>query len=397
MIKHIIKLVWNRKRANALVALEIAISFLVLFGVVSLGAYCWLNYRRPLGYSYENVWNVRIGQDDVASQEWSPERIETNRQILLAVQNMPEVESVAGVFSPPYSFSTSISGRTLNGRELEFHNNSVTDDYLKVMHLTLTRGRWFSREDDARHDRAVVINEKLARMLCGSDDPIGKVLTKPEEPVQDRVIGVITDFRKDGEYVASVGYAFTRARLDDPDTRMPDNLAVRVKPGTRRDFEERLTKGLQAVAPSYSFVVRPLSEMRETVLRLRRGPLIVSSLVAFFLLMMVGLGLTGVLWQNVTQRTKEIGLRRAKGATVMHIYTQILGENLVITSLGVCLGFLVAVQFPLLALLGQVSTEVYILSFAVSVVLIYSLTMLCALYPSRLASSVRPAEALHYE
>ncbi len=395
MIKHILKLVWNRKRANALVAVEIALSFLVLFAVASACVYSWLNYRQPLGYDYQDVWNVRVSQS--SDQEWSPERIETTRQILLAVQGMPEVESFGAAFSPPYSGMTSISVHDREGQKLEFHRNSVTDDYLKVMHMTLTRGRWFSREDDARGDRPVVINERMARTIAGSGDPIGMPLTKPEDPVQERVIGVISDFRKNGEYSTPVNYVFYRARLEDPDERIPDQLAVRIRPGTHRDFEERLVKGLQAVAPSYSFEVRPLAEMRETMLRAYRTPLLVAALVAGFLLIMVGLGLTGVLWQNVTQRTKEIGLRRAKGATGMHIHIQILGEIFVITSLGVAVGFLVAVQFPLLALVGSVGPEVYAASFALSILTIYALTLLCALYPSRLASRVRPAEALHYE
>ena len=63
MIGHILKMVWNRKRANALVAVEIGISFLVLFGVVALTVFSVGNYRHPLGFSYDNVWNVRIEQN----------------------------------------------------------------------------------------------------------------------------------------------------------------------------------------------------------------------------------------------------------------------------------------------------------------------------------------------
>ena len=60
--------------------------------------------------------------------------------------------------------------------------------------------------------------------------------------------------------------------------------------------------------------------------------------VAGFLMLMVALGLTGVLWQNVTQRTREIGLRRAKGATARRIHRQILGELLVMTTLALAAG-----------------------------------------------------------
>ena len=65
-------------------------------------------------------------------------------------------------------------------------------------------------------------------------------------------------------------------------------------------------------------------------------------------MLMVALGLLGVLWQNVTQRTREIGLRRAKGAAKVDVQRQILGEIGVMTTLALLAGVLVVVQFPLL-------------------------------------------------
>ena len=156
-----------------------------------------------------------------------------------------------------------------------------------------------------------------------------------------------------------------------------------------------MTKML-AVAKNWSFEIEPLAEAREVRLKLILAPIIAACLVAVFLMIMVALGLTGVLWQNVTQRTQEIGLRRAKGATAGNIYTQILGELLVITSFGLVIGLVVIVQFPLLDLIGFISDKVYISSVLLSLLLIYLLTLVCGLYPSRLGTRVQPAEALHY-
>ena len=95
----------------------------------------------------------------------------------------------------------------------------------------------------------------------------------------------------------------------------PERSLVRVRPGTPAEFEEQLAKRLQAVAPDWSFEVQPLAQLRAYVVPLRLTPLIVGGIVAVFLLLMVGLGLIGVLWQNLLQRTREIGLRRAAGAS----------------------------------------------------------------------------------
>jgi putative ABC transport system permease protein len=154
---------------------------------------------------------------------------------------------------------------------------------------------------------------------------------------------------------------------------------------------------LKAVAKDWAFQVQPLVELRESALQQLLVPVGIAGLVAAFLMIMVALGLTGVLWQNVTQRTKEIGLRRAKGATRQRIYRQILGELFIITSFGLFVGVLVVVQFPLLDLIGFISAKVYVVSIIVSLVMIYLLTLVCGLYPSWLATKVQPAEALHHE
>jgi putative ABC transport system permease protein len=121
------------------------------------------------------------------------------------------------------------------------------------------------------------------------------------------------------------------------------------------------------------------------------------ALVAAFLLAMVVLGLTGVLWLNVTQRTREIGLRRAKGATIPNIQHQVLGEVLVLATAAVAAGIVIVAQFPLLDLVATISPGVYAAGLVISVACIYLLSIACAWAPSRLATSVPPAEALRYE
>src|SRR5581483_1483577 len=119
----------------------------------------------------------------------------------------------------------------------------------------------------------------------------------------------------------------------------------------------------QSIAKDWSFHVQPITEMRETMNSVRLAPVIAIGLIAGFLMIMVALGLIGVLWQNVTQRTREIGLRRAKGATAGNIYKQILGELIIIASFGLIVGTIVIAQFPLLDLVGFVSTRIYVYGF----------------------------------
>jgi len=398
MIKHLFKLVWNRKRSSLLMIIEIFFSFLVLFAVTTLIAYYVDNYRQPLGYTYENVWNVSINMNQISDDFWSPEQVATVNQLVLAAKDFPEVEGVAGALSVPYEFGGRRSGMDIRGEAVDSWVNEVTDDFREVLGLQLVAGRWFEKTDDALNWQPIVINQKLSKTLFGDEDPVNKRFEPwSSETNEIRVIGVVTDFRQTGEYSGLDNYMFERKKLDDPEQRPPRNLLVKVRPGTTADFEATLAERLQAEAREWSFEVQPLVEKRESSLKVLLAPVIAAGVVAAFLMIMVGLGLVGVLWQNVTQRIKEIGLRRAKGATVENIHAQILGELFLLTSFGLLIGVIIVVQFPLLDLIGFVSTKVFAFGLLLSLVLIYSLILVAGLYPSWLATKVQPAEALHYE
>lgn len=397
MLKHLFKLVWNRKRTNFLIILEIFFSFLVLFAVVTLGVFYADNYNHPLGFSYENVWNIAIDLKQTSDDYWTPEQAATTQQLFLALQDFDEVEATAAVLTPPFVFGGRNSVNLYEGRQIEMDVNEVTDDFKNVLDLQLKSGRWFSQEDDAMNWKPVVINQHLSQELYGAEDPVGKSFKPWASDGDCRVIGVVTDFRKNGEYSELQNYLFERRNLNDPQQRPPRNLLLKVRPGTTALFEEKLITKLQNIARDWSFEIQPLAAMRESHLKFYLAILIGFSVVALSLMIMVGLGLMGVLWQNVTQRTREIGLRRAKGATAGKIHTQILGELLMLTSFGLALGTLIVIQFPLLDLIGFISTKVFLLGLMASLLIIYAIATLCGLYPSYLATKVQPAEALHYE
>jgi putative ABC transport system permease protein len=397
MIAHLAKLAWNRKRANALTIVEVTASFVVLFAVTTLAASYFDNWRHPLGFTADNVVNVGVDVRQNTDDIWTPEQVERTRTLLQTVREMPEVEVAAGALTIPYEFASSTGGRRANGVQLEFERVEVTDDFVDVFKLEIVGGRWFSREDDAALISPIVINERYATALFGAEDPIGKVLDADDPRYSQRVVGVVSDFRKGGEYSQPGNVEFERANLNDPKLRPPRNIVVRVRPGTTADFEEKLATRMQNTVRDWGFEVRSLADIKDESNRIRITPLAMGALVAGFLLVMVGLGITGVLWQNVTRRTKEIGLRRVAGATVADVFIQITGELLVITTVAVVIGLAIVVQVPLLDLVSAVSPTVYTLSIAVSIAIVYLLAFSASLYPSWLATRIQPVEALRYE
>lgn len=399
MTRHLLKLVWNRKRSNALMILEICVSFLVVFVVATMGLFLLDNYRLPLGFEWKNVWDVRIGMGQTEANAGNAAAQEAIlARLIQEVRSLEPVEAAAGSFVVPFDQGGWEGTYKVQGRSVDTGVDRATVGFDKAMGLRLVAGRWFEEPDAAQSWEPVVIDQDLARAVFGAADPVGKPLfdPSPEEP-QFRVVGVVSDFRKGGELLPNDNFLFRFASLDHPQGQLFRNLLVRVRPGTPAAFEEALVKRMQGVAPDWSFEVRPLPQVRATAFRFFLTPLIVAGTVAFFLLLMVGLGLIGVLWQNLLQRTREIGLRRAAGASRASVHRQVLLEQIVLTSLGVLLGTLLVIQVPILHLIGVLSHGVFTAGLLVAMAAMYLLSVLCALYPSALAARVQPAEALRYE
>jgi len=219
---------------------------------------------------------------------------------------------------------------------------------------------------------------------------------------------VIAPYRTDGDLSDTQGnMIFLRAGLQTAAERKAqeriatdgpgaNRIVFRVRPGTPRTFEAELDRRLRKTSGA-SFVLQRMEEMRDSSLRERFSPLIVLTMVAFFLIAMVTLGLTGVLWQTVTRRMREIGLRRALGASGPGVRRQILGELALLVTLSVAAGALVILQLPIIGAFRVVTPSEFSAGFGAALVVIYGIAMLCGAYPSWLASTIEPAEALRYE
>jgi putative ABC transport system permease protein len=405
MIKHLFKLIWNKKRANLLITIEILCSFLVLFSVVVMTIVSVDRYKQPLGFNYKDVWLVDIDTRLTFDSSFNAVKKATVEQLLLSLRGMPEVRSVCAWSIPPYSGYMSTWGANVNGKFVRVAINNASEEGKEVFDLKLVEGRWFEATDRNLNWKPVVINQRFARGRFGNESAIGKnPFPKGDEdndnqkPKEDyRVIGVITDFRKGGEFSESMDCAMEYFPVERTTQAISSNLLIKVAPGTTAEFKARLDQAMASVAKGWSFDIKTLEEMREADFKPRITFMITVGLIAAFLLLMVALGLIGVLWQNVSRRTHEIGLRRALGSTERNIYKQILGELIMLTTFGLLVGTLIVIQFPLLDLISMVPTGAYIVSLLISIGFMYLLTILCGLYPSLLAVEIQPAEALHYE
>lgn len=397
MIRHLITLMWNRKRANGLLILEILLAFVVLFAVSSVGVYSWLNYHAPLGFAYQNVWKVQLNP---GSQPHA-EQFASLQRVLARLRSTPGVVTLSrSVDNTPFAFSNNTTEfRPKEGKDRPAAYGDVYDagpELRDVMGLRMVAGRWFDRRDEAAgRNQPIVITELTQRALFpGGESALGKLISDNDHDTY-RVVGISGPYRAGGELSEPQPGYFLYISPQDTARALFD-LLVRVQPGSGAALEKKLNEDIRSVSGGWTSNILPLPDERRTQLKVNLTPPVILGVVCLFLLVNVALGLFGVLWLNISQRRGELGVRRAMGATGAAISQQIVGEILVLTTFGLGLGLLVAMQFPLLGVF-DVKAGVYLTAMGLAAGGLYLLAAGCALYPSRLAAGIQPAVALREE
>ena len=404
MIRHLLKPLWRRKGRNLLLSLELALTFAVVFAIAAAGLRYWQLYHSPVGFEWQDVWTAQLRTAD--------DQPNTDRGVYgrweRALRELPEVESVAFAAYTPYENSEWNTDYTVDGsnRKVETNLMQVSDSFFDTMGVKIVAGRAFGPADEGAAHKPVLVDRRFAQKAFGGDDPIGKLLSqadygpeaskKPKEFVQ--VVGVFDSFRNQGEFMAPKGFLFERFSPVSDDGQMMRTMLLKVRPGTTRIFETELSRRLKLVKSDASYTISPLRDLRTSQLRSGTMPLVLLSVVAAFLLLMVCFGLFGVLWQNTTRRTAELGLRRAVGASAGDITRQIVLEQVLLCLLPVAAALLLLVQLPITGALGEsLSWPLFGGAALLAAAVMVLVSVGCALYPAWRASRLSPTEALHYE
>ena len=382
---------WNKRRANGLIFLEIILAFVVLFGVYSFGFYNLDRYSSPLGFSYEHSLGVSIDlPDDLDSTVTE----NLQKRILREIRDIPGV-AAAAFLGPinPFGGSTWNTSNEDNGFSLSTLMVFADENYGETLEMEMRDGRWYTEADEAGKYPPIVVNGIFIDTYY--PDRATMVDSVIQINGEKRIVGIVEDYKYHSNFAENKPLTFFNQEIYDPEHDDPfEQLIVRADPGRTAEIEEPIYNLLTNLTKNTDVVTWNMAADRQKANRPVVIPLVILISISAFLLINIALGLFGVLFTQISHRRAEIGLRKAMGATPAEVTWQFVLEITLVTLAGLLLGIFFAVQVPLLELL-PIPAKFFYLGIGAAVATILLIVVLCALIPSRQAAGLHPALVLH--
>jgi predicted permease len=329
------------------------------------------------------------------------------RALALTDRLVADVRALPGVRSASMSHGTGVLLRAgTSGTDIRRPDaprgwsalfGTVTPGYFETMGIPLVRGRDFTPRDGATAPAVVIINAALARQAFGSPAAaLGKrLIATPEGPIEAEVIGVVQDARtlKVGE---AAGAAFYLPVAQSPEFLWSLEVRTFGDPAALADQVRALVRRADPALPVPD--VRTLHEHVEQSLKHERLLALLSSGYGLAALFLICIGLYGVVSQWTSQRTAELGVRMALGATAAGVRWLVLRQSFALIAAGVALGLPIAVAFTRVlagALFGVSAWDPT--TFVGAPVVMFLVAALAAYLPARRASRIDPIVALRCE
>jgi putative ABC transport system permease protein len=411
----------HRQFRSAFVISEIALSLVLLFGAgLMINSFLRLIRVDP-GFRQERVLTMQIFLTGPKYIQTQPDGVHIHeavgdfyRRLLERVNELPGVFSVGlASWLPEEGYNTgrrerrfSILGRTADresqGSAAAF--NAVSAGYFKTLEIPLLKGRDFTSTDDEKRPWVAIVNQAFARRYWAGVDPIGKQLLtgggSAERPRE--VVGVVADVRQDTLERAAEPEIFGPF-LQQPGVASPHGYQNRVhmtvvlqtgpEPTATIAAVRKIAAEMDDNQPIYG--VRTMSAVVSDSMAFRRLCTSLLEIFAGIALFLSAVGIYGVVSHSVDERSGEIGLRMAIGATGWDILRLVFKQGMKLTLVGLAIGLMLA------ALLDRILASFL---FAISANDPVTLTVICGVvlliacgamwFPAHRATSVDPSVAL---
>jgi len=325
-----------------------------------------------------------------------PLNYEMSLDDLEAVKTLPNVIAVAGTREHPMSM-------TVNAIETPINLVGVTDGYQTIRRLLIVRGRYFDSADMEMRSKVSLITTQLAEKIFGQENPIGRPIRIGE--LTFTVVGVFRErvetFGLSEIQENSVLIPFTLMKYYTG-TEVVSLLDAQADKAEDVPIVERLVgQLLRSRHPAEAeYKVQTLTAILGAARNISLALTIVLIVIAAIALLISGIGIMNIMLVTVTERTREIGIRKAIGAARKEILYQFLIESFLISGGGAVVGILIGIAIPVIAqsfLPGNLRVPVSEWSVVIAFVVSCSTGLFFGYLPANQAASLEPVESLRYE
>jgi len=329
---------------------------------------------------------AKVDSDFIKLSDVKAIRDELSHEIIAATAVMPSNDRIV-----------------INGKERDVSINGIDEYYPDVRNIVVLAGRLMDPSDIALRSRVALVTEKLARRLAGNPQAALGRKVKIHE-LQFTVVGTFKEktstFGESEVLDETILIPITISRYFTPVERI-DPLYVQAK------FAEdvpRVTEEIRQILqrrhrPGANYTVQNLASILDTANAIASVLTIVLIVVSAIALIISGIGIMNIMLVTVTERTREIGLRMAVGASRLDVLGQFLTESVMISLLGGVIGIVIGLALPwsVRLLTDQVRVPISPLSVVVAFLVSFTVGIGFGLLPANRASRLNPTEALRYE
>jgi putative ABC transport system permease protein len=391
----------TRRAQSVLVVAEVGLSLILLvMAGLMIRSFAKLTNIDP-GMSTANVMTMRMNRSPAKSKDGSQNAI-FFQTVIDRVKTLPGIESAGVASHMPFVFTEdwpitveSVTNAGLQTQSID--TRTVSPEYFTTMQIPLAAGQVFSAEENVP---VVIVNQSMVNRYWSNQDPLGKRIKIGDANSKSpwfTVKGVVKDSAQSAldEGIQPEVY-FALAQMAGRYRRM--NLAVRtsVDPKSTLAAIQAAIREVDKDQPVYQ--IQTIDELMRDSVGTRRFALIILIMFATLALVLAVSGIYGVISYAVTQRTQEIGIRMALGASTKDVLRLVLGQFMRLTVVGVVLGLIGAYALTRLMtslLFGVTATDTT--TFVLVSITLSLVALVACLIPARRATRVDPLVALRYE
>ncbi|MFL6591036.1 MAG: ABC transporter permease [Chthoniobacterales bacterium] len=395
----------GRRLRSALAVVEIALSLVLLVGAgLLIRSFIRLQEVRP-GFNPQHLLCVDLTLPSAKYKE-DQQTVNFFDQLLGTLAQQPGVQAAAVAEGVPLGSGANFLAFAVEGRVLartertpDAEARVVSPDYFRTMQIPLRNGRFLNEHDVTGQPDAVVVSETLVKKYFAGQDPVGKRLTFGDPQAKDAqwysVVGVVGDVRGISLNEEPYGQLYTSYR-QTPRRAFTLIVQTSAEPTTMLGTVREKIWSLDRQQPLFN--VRTAEQVLEKSIARSRFNMLLITILAAVALVLATVGIYGVISYSVTQRTHEIGVRMALGASVGDVLKLVIGQGMLLAGAGIMLGLLGAFGLTriMATLLFGVTASDPVTYFGLALLLSIVAFLACYI-PARRAARVNPVAALRAE